>query len=108
MAADRAIYIDQSQSFNIHMASPTLPTLTSCHRYAWESGLKTGMYYLRTKPASNPIAFTVDKAKFEIAAKRHSCNLPQPANDVCLLGSTNGGGSSFCNNNLTDCEMCSA
>lgn len=63
MAADRGAFIDQSQSFNIHVAEPNYGKLTSIHFYAWKLGLKTGMYYLRTKPAANAIQFTVDKSK---------------------------------------------
>lgn len=61
MAADRGAFIDQSQSFNIHVAEPNYGKLTSIHFYGWKMGLKTGMYYLRTKPAANAIQFTVDK-----------------------------------------------
>ncbi|GBP22778.1 Ribonucleoside-diphosphate reductase large subunit [Eumeta japonica] len=63
MAADRGAFIDQSQSFNVHVADPNYGKLTSIHFYAWKIGLKTGMYYLRTKPAANAIQFTVDKTK---------------------------------------------
>lgn len=63
MAADRGAFIDQSQSFNIHVAEPNYGKLTSIHFYAWKMGLKTGMYYLRTKPAANAIQFTVDKQR---------------------------------------------
>lgn len=63
MAADRGAFIDQSQSFNIYVAEPNYGKLTSIHFYAWKQGLKTGMYYLRTKPAANAIQFTVDKLK---------------------------------------------
>ena len=63
MAADRGAYIDQSQSLNIHLADTNFGKLTSMHFYGWRKGLKTGMYYLRTKPAANPIQFTVDKQK---------------------------------------------
>eukprot|EP01119_Soliformovum_irregulare_P025139 TRINITY_DN9225_c0_g1_i2.p1 TRINITY_DN9225_c0_g1~~TRINITY_DN9225_c0_g1_i2.p1 ORF type:complete len:835 (+),score=270.54 TRINITY_DN9225_c0_g1_i2:34-2538(+) len=59
MAADRGAFIDQSQSFNVFVSEPTLPRLTSMHFYAWKKGLKTGMYYLRTRPAADPIKFTV-------------------------------------------------
>ncbi|ASK51250.1 Ribonucleotide reductase large subunit [Eptesipox virus] len=59
MSADRGAFIDQSQSLNIHIAEPTYSKLTSMHFYGWSLGLKTGMYYLRTKPASQPIQFTV-------------------------------------------------
>lgn len=49
MAADRGAYIDQSQSFNVFMSDPNFGKLTSLHFYAWKKGLKTGMYYLRTR-----------------------------------------------------------
>ena len=61
MAADRGAYICQSQSLNVHMAEPTMGKLTSMHFYAWRKGLKTGMYYLRTKAAVDAIKFTVDQ-----------------------------------------------
>uniref|UniRef100_A0A060T162 Ribonucleoside-diphosphate reductase n=1 Tax=Blastobotrys adeninivorans TaxID=409370 RepID=A0A060T162_BLAAD len=61
MAADRAAFIDQSQSLNIHIRDPTMAKLTSMHFYGWQRGLKTGMYYLRTQAASAPIQFTVDQ-----------------------------------------------
>ncbi|MFM9008512.1 MAG: ribonucleoside-diphosphate reductase subunit alpha, partial [Bacteroidota bacterium] len=61
MAADRGAYICQSQSLNLFIAEPNFAKLTSMHFYAWERGLKTGMYYLRTKPATTAIKFTVDK-----------------------------------------------
>ncbi len=60
-AADRGVYICQSQSTNIHIAEPTVAKLTSMHFYAWKKGLKTGMYYLRTKPKADAIQFTVDQ-----------------------------------------------
>lgn len=62
MAADRSPFIDQSQSLNIYIQSPTMGKLTSMHFYGWKKGLKTGMYYLRTMAASAPIQFTVDQA----------------------------------------------
>ncbi|MEZ5054954.1 MAG: ribonucleoside-diphosphate reductase subunit alpha [Chitinophagales bacterium] len=63
MAADRGAFIDQSQSLNLFMESPNYKKLTSAHFYAWEKGLKTGMYYLRSRPAVDPIKFTVDTQK---------------------------------------------
>lgn len=68
MAADRGAYIDQSQSFNIHVAKPNYGKLTSIHFYGWKLGLKTGMYYLRTKPAAEPIQFTVDKTSLPVTS----------------------------------------
>jgi len=61
MAADRGLFIYQSQSLNLFMESPNMGKLTSMHFYAWKKGLKTGMYYLRSKPASSAIKFTVKK-----------------------------------------------
>lgn len=61
MAADRGMFIDQSQSLNLFMESPNMGKLTSMHFYAWKKGLKTGMYYLRSKPATSAIKFTVKK-----------------------------------------------
>ncbi|XP_054743211.1 ribonucleoside-diphosphate reductase large subunit [Anastrepha obliqua] len=95
MAADRGAFIDQSQSFNIHVAEPNYGKLTSIHFYGWKAGLKTGMYYLRTKPAANAIQFTVDRSRKETngevktkspiqeaASPNHSRNL---ADMVCSL-----------------------
>lgn len=59
LAADRAPFIDQSQSLNLFMAKPTHAKLTSMHFYAWKKGLKTGMYYLRTKAAIDAVKVTV-------------------------------------------------
>ena len=59
MAADRGIYIDQSQSLNLHVEEPTRALLTSMHFYGWERGLKTGQYYLRMQPKAKAMQFTV-------------------------------------------------
>lgn len=61
MAADRGAYICQSQSLNLFVDTPTTGKLTSMHFYGWKKGLKTGMYYLRTKAASQAVQFTVEK-----------------------------------------------
>jgi ribonucleoside-diphosphate reductase alpha chain len=63
MAADRGAYICQSQSMNIHIQDPNFGKMTSMHFYAWKKGLKTGMYYLRSKAATDAIKFTLDKSK---------------------------------------------
>lgn len=63
MARQRGYFIDQSQSLNLFMQDADFSKLTSMHFYAWKSGLKTGMYYLRTKSAVNAIQFTVSKQK---------------------------------------------
>jgi len=59
MAADRARFVDQSQSMNLYLANPDVNILSDLHFYGWAKGLKTGMYYLRTRPATNAIKFTL-------------------------------------------------
>ncbi|GLV33136.1 Ribonucleoside diphosphate reductase large subunit [Carabus blaptoides fortunei] len=76
MAADRGAFIDQSQSFNIHVDKPNYGVLSSIHFYGWKAGLKTGMYYLRTKPAANAIQFTVDKTRLVAQRKVKLYNSP--------------------------------
>jgi len=61
MSRQRGYFIDQSQSLNLFLEGATMAKLTSMHFYAWKSGLKTGMYYLRTKSAVDAIKFTLDK-----------------------------------------------
>jgi ribonucleoside-diphosphate reductase alpha subunit len=60
MAADRGRFIDQSQSMNLFIESPTMSKLSSMHMYAWKAGLKTGMYYLRSKAKARPIQFSLE------------------------------------------------
>jgi ribonucleotide reductase alpha subunit len=60
MAAERGPYICQSQSMNLHVEDPTASKLSSIHMYAWKQGLKTGMYYLRTRPKARAIQFTLE------------------------------------------------
>lgn len=81
MAADRGAFICQSQSLNIHMAEPNIGKLTSMHFYAWKSGLKTGMYYLRTKPKAEAIQFTVDQE----ALKKSRQEVVRPEDEDCLM-----------------------
>ncbi|KAF9352522.1 Ribonucleoside-diphosphate reductase large subunit [Mortierella sp. NVP85] len=72
MAADRGAYIDQSQSMNIHMADVNYGKLTSMAFYGWKRGLKTGMYYLRTRPAADAIKFTVDQLSISKESEREA------------------------------------
>ena len=76
MAADRGAFIDQSQSLNVHLQSPTTGQLTSMHFYGWKKGLKTGMYYLRTRPAAQAIQFTVDQTALKAANKQPTAQAP--------------------------------
>ena len=61
MAADRGAFICQSQSLNLFVENPNFGKMTSMHFYAWQAGLKTGMYYLRSKAAVDPIKFTLSQ-----------------------------------------------
>ena len=65
LSADRGAYVCQSQSLNLFMENANFAKLTSMHFYGWESGLKTGMYYLRTKAAADAVKFTLDKSVME-------------------------------------------
>mmetsp|Transcript_3413 Transcript_3413/g.8100 ORF Transcript_3413/g.8100 Transcript_3413/m.8100 type:complete len:820 (-) Transcript_3413:94-2553(-) len=83
LAADRGAYIDQSQSLNIHMMDCTTAKLSSMHFHGWQSGLKTGMYYLRTKAAADAIKFTVDVRQVKKAV---DCGKPKDmgsSTDTC-------------------------
>jgi ribonucleoside-diphosphate reductase alpha subunit len=79
MAADRGAYIDQSQSLNIHMVDATTAKLSSMHFHAWQLGLKTGMYYLRTKAAADAIKFTVEVDKVKRASLQSGSQRPSVA-----------------------------
>ena len=106
MSADRGAFICQSQSLNIHLQDANFGKMTSMHFYAWKKGLKTGMYYLRTKAATDAIKFTVEKEKQEqpktetgSAAQRRQRTLAQVQSDQqaavqCSLDDPD------------DCEMC--
>jgi len=97
LSADRGAYIDQSQSLNIFMENANFAKLTSMHFYGWKAGLKTGMYYLRTKAARDAIKFTVDKAQLaEPTAKAVEVvsTEQRQAEIACSL------------DNPEDCEMC--
>ncbi len=67
MAEARSPFIDQSQSLNIHMNEPNFDRLSKLHFYTWKKGLKTGMYYLRTQPATKAIQFTVDQNMLKLS-----------------------------------------
>jgi ribonucleoside-diphosphate reductase alpha subunit len=81
MAADRGKFVDQSQSLNLFLADPSVDKLTAMHFYAWKKGMKTGMYYLRTKPAVNAIQYTVEKkTSAELSIKEET----NSQDDICL------------------------
>jgi ribonucleotide reductase alpha subunit len=89
MSADRGAFICQSQSLNLFVEQPNFAKLSSMHFYTWKKGLKTGMYYLRTKAATDAVKFTVDSAMMkqkqpvaaatkEQAIEEISCSLDNP------------------------------
>ena len=88
LAADRGPFVDQSQSLNMFVANPTHSSLSAMHFYAWKRGLKTGCYYLRTKPAANAVQVTVP-VRPSTSSSASSCR----------RGGEEGG---------ADCESCSA
>lgn len=97
MAADRGAYICQSQSLNIFMQDVNFGKLTSMHFYSWKKGLKTGMYYLRTKSATDAIKFTVEKERAGQQGKVAAETAQAKADAIaCSLDDPDG------------CEMCSA
>lgn len=95
MAADRGAFICQSQSLNLFVADPTIAKLSSMHFYAWKRGLKTGIYYLRTKSAVQAIKFTIDP---RLAAGGSSARLAEVAAAV-----SGGAGAE-----PAECLLCSA
>jgi len=94
MSADRGAYICQSQSLNLFVESPNFAKLTSMHFHAWKKGLKTGMYYLRTKAARDAVKFTVETTAKE-APKPTAKEMEEAAILACSI------------DNPDDCEMCS-
>jgi ribonucleoside-diphosphate reductase alpha chain len=92
MAADRGAYICQSQSLNIFMENANFAKLTSMHFYGWKQGLKTGIYYLRTRAAADAIKFTVDKSRLD---QPRAQTEEEIAAQACSI------------ENGPDCEMCS-
>ena len=96
MAADRGAFICQSQSLNVFMEEANYKKLSSLHFYAWQRGLKTGMYYLRTRPAADAIKFTVDTSRL-----RQPASIEITTDDAVLVGKT-------CSLDDPTCESCSA
>lgn len=104
MAADRGAFIDQSQSLNVFIDQPNHAKLSSMHFYGWKKGLKTGMYYLRTKAAADAIKFTVSKESIG-AAKPAATVSSKPADITVEPVSVND--QLACSlDNPEGCEMC--
>ena len=82
MSADRGAYIDQSQSLNLFMENPSVAKLSSMHVYAWKKGLKTGMYYLRTRSKAKPQQVTLAPTSDEVLV----CSLANPESCAMCSG----------------------
>ena len=109
MSADRGAFICQSQSLNVFMENVNAAKLTSMHFYSWKKGLKTGIYYLRTKAATDAIKFTVDK-KYKSAPVTASVEAPAAVVQAPVVPTTIGTEQAAlaCSiENGPDCEMCS-
>ncbi|AKQ47196.1 ribonucleoside-diphosphate reductase [Rufibacter radiotolerans] len=85
MSADRGAYICQSQSLNLHVSNVNFGKLTSMHFHSWKRGLKTGMYYLRTKAAADAIKFTVEKQAAETLAPMYNAVEQNQSDMACSL-----------------------
>jgi len=109
LARGRAPFVDQSQSMNLFLSKPTIAKVASMHMHSWKSGLKTGMYYLRTRPAADVIQFTVDeraaremieqKAPPKEKKEEHSAQKSDERSEEEIACSLKNPGA---------CEMCSA
>ena len=102
MSRQRGYFIDQSQSLNLFMEGATMAKLTSMHFYAWKSGLKTGMYYLRTKAAVDAIKFTLNNDKkaepIAVAVETENAAMTEDEFKAMLARAKDAG--------PEDCEMC--
>jgi len=106
MAADRAPYVDQTQSMNIFVKSPTFKVLNSMHFYSWRKGLKTGCYYLRSLPKSQAQKFSVDLERNKLPDTTRTIEGSNPANDKTVEGKIKEKEKQ--NEEPPECLMCSA
>ena len=104
MSRHRGYFIDQSQSLNLFMEGATMAKLTSMHFYAWKSGLKTGMYYLRTKSAVDAIKFTLDNAKSRVPVEGEKAESEVKVGVVTAKTSALAAGGNTQNNPATSVE----
>jgi len=86
MAADRGRFIDQTQSMNLFVSDPNPNILTKMHFYGWKQGLKTGMYYLRTKPKATTQQFTIDPTKSKSNLNKRSTVIPDEPEECLSCG----------------------
>ena len=109
MAADRGAFICQSQSMNLFMENPNFGKLSSMHFYAWQKGLKTGMYYLRSKAATDPIKFTIDQQRQQdrISKKAQAAKQEKKAVKMTAIAADSEEVKA-CSLDDPDCLMCGA
>jgi ribonucleoside-diphosphate reductase alpha chain len=106
MARDRNYFIDQSQSLNMFMAEPTMTKLSSAHFYGWKLGLKTGMYYLRTKPKASAIkGLGIDTSGMQSLDKAPVVEVPKV--EISTEFNAEEFNSAVCSLDNPDCESCS-
>ena len=98
MAADRGKFICQSQSLNLFMETPNFNNLSAMHFYSWKKGLKTGIYYLRTRPVTKAQQFTIEPEKKMTKASSDSALRDEEKRKVAMV----------CDRSNPDCEACSA
>jgi ribonucleoside-diphosphate reductase alpha chain len=119
MSADRGAYICQSQSLNVFIENPTFGKLTSMHFHAWQKGLKTGMYYMRSKSAVDPIKFSISQKhqrQFGTATPVSAVKAAQPVAvaearpkfNVAAMAAADEFEGKACSMDDPDCEACSA
>ena len=107
MARDRNYFIDQSQSLNMFMAEPTVSKLSSAHFYGWKIGLKTGMYYLRTKPKAQALkGLGIDTSGMQSLDKAVTPEVPKP--EISKDFNPDEFNAQVCSLDNPDCEACGA
>lgn len=104
-AVDRGLFIDQSQSMNLFIDNPDHNKLASAHIYGWKNGLKTGSYYIRTKPITEATKFSIDIEQINLIKSKRNININEvnSQNKLCTINKK-----TYNNNNYETCETCSA
>lgn len=112
-SVQRGAFIDQSQSLNLFIEKPDFKILTSAHFYSWENGLKTGLYYLRTKPSVDPLKFGFDLKEVESLRKKYGmknnrATQTEEKKDVVVKACPFISKKRRMEGNIADCLICSS
>ena len=99
LSIDRGPFIDHSQSLNIYMSTPDFDRLTSSHFFGWKNGLKTGMYYLRSRPSVNPIQFGIEQSEVQEIKNKKASTGSNTTGPICVR--------KFGVKNIKECTACS-